>query len=159
MTATTGPARVVIVEDHPVLRRGLHNVLGGAPDLVVVSVGPGAAQAMAEAAVSGVDVVLVDLANVLAGAVEVVLALDPNVPVVVMGQSNEPQQVVEAVRPGVVGYVLEDADPGDLVQAVRAAAAGQAVFSPPVAKALLSGRPQGQQTRSASAHPTAPTGP
>jgi DNA-binding NarL/FixJ family response regulator len=132
--------RVLVVDDHPLVRQGLAAVLGGAPDIEVVgAVADG--KLAADAAVEGeADIVLMDLSmpgmdGVLATAQ--VLARRPTARVVVLTSFAEQSRVLAALEAGAVGYLLKDTEPDDLIQAVREAALGHAPISPRAALALL----------------------
>ena len=135
--------RVLLVDDHPVVRRGLTDLLGGIDDIDVVGAvddGSGAVAAVLELAP---DVVLMDLSMPgLDGtsATRDVVAAAPAVRVVVLTSFAEADQVHGALQAGAVGYLLKDAEPDVLVRAVRDAAAGGAPLSPRAATALLPSR-------------------
>ncbi len=132
--------RVLLVDDHPVVRRGLTDLLGGIDDIDVVGAvddGSGAVAAVLELVP---DVVLMDLSMPgLDGtsATREVVAAAPAVRVVVLTSFAEADQVQGALQAGAVGYLLKDAEPDVLVRAVRDAAAGGAPLSPRAATALL----------------------
>lgn len=135
--------RVLIVDDHPLVRQGLTGVLAGTSDIeVVAAVADGALAA--EAAVAGqADIVLMDLSMPGMDGVEAtaeVLAARPATRVVVLTSFAEQARVLAALEAGAVGYLLKDTEPDDLVQAVREAAAGNAPISPRAALALLPAR-------------------
>ena len=132
--------RVLIVDDHPLVREGLTAVLAGAPDIEVVNAVADGALA-ADAAVAGeADIVLMDLSMPGMDGVQAtgeVLTRHPDARVVVLTSFAEQARVLAALDAGAVGYLLKDTEPDDLVQAVREAAAGHAPISPRAALALL----------------------
>jgi DNA-binding NarL/FixJ family response regulator len=135
--------RVLVVDDHPLVRQGLTGVLAGVSDIEVVdSVADGAGAA--DAAEAGrADVVLMDLSMPVMDGIEAtreVLARCPATRVVVLTSFAEQSRVLAALEAGAVGYLLKDTEPDDLVQAVREAAAGHAPISPRAALALLPSR-------------------
>lgn len=142
--------RVLIVDDHPLVRRGLTAVLGAVADIDVVDAVADGAEA-AEAAASGqADVVLMDLSmpgmdGVVATAE--VLARCPETRVVVLTSFAEQARVMAALDAGAVGYLLKDTEPDDLVRGVRQAAAGEAPISPRAALALLPSHQAPRRTR------------
>jgi DNA-binding NarL/FixJ family response regulator len=88
-------------------------------------------------------VVLMDLSMPRMGGVEAtrrLLAANPGLQVVVLTSFSDQEQVLDAVDAGAVGYLLKDADPTDLLEGVRAAAAGQSPLDPKVARTLLTRR-------------------
>lgn len=139
--------RVLIVDDHPLVRRGLTGVLTGVPDIEVVDAVADGALAADAADAGRADVVLMDLSMPGMDGIEAtgeVLARCPGARVVVLTSFAEQARVLAALDAGAVGYLLKDTEPDDLVQAVREAAAGHAPISPRAALALL---PQRGATR------------
>ena len=135
--------RVVLVDDHQLLRTGLASLLEAADGIAVVGEAGDGEQALAVlAATPDVDVVLMDLSMpVLDGvaATARVRTEHPEVRVVVLSSFAEHARVRDAVAAGAVGYVLKDSTPDELVAAIRAAAGGHAPLDPRVAGALLPG--------------------
>ena len=132
--------RVLIVDDHPLVRQGLTAVLAGTPDIEVVDAVANGALAAEAAVVGQADIVLMDLSMPGMDGVQAtgeVLAARPSARVVVLTSFAEQARVVAALEAGAVGYLLKDTEPDDLVQAVREAAAGNAPISPRAALALL----------------------
>ena len=134
--------RVLLVDDHPLVRHGLTALLGGVADLEVVGSvesGTAAADAVAE---ESPDVVLMDLTMPGLDGVEAtraVLARRPETRVVVLTSTAESDRIVAALEAGATGYLLKDAEPGEIVRAVREAAQGNSPLSPRAALALLPG--------------------
>lgn len=138
--------RVLIVDDHPLVRQGLSSVLESAGDIEIVDAVADGSLAAAAAVAGDADIVLMDLSmpgldGVLATAA--VLAERPETRVVVLTSFAEQARVTAALDAGAVGYLLKDTEPDDLVQAVREAAAGNAPISPRAALALLPPRRTG----------------
>ena len=141
----TGPAepppiRVLVVDDHPVVRDGLRGMLDGQPDLQVVAEAGDGKAALAQVARHEPDVVLMDLRMPEldgAGAIEVLTRRHPSVRVLVLTTYDEDQEIVRAVEAGAVGYLLKDTPREELFRAVRAAARGESVLGPAVAARLL----------------------
>ena len=131
--------RVLVVDDHPLFRDGVVTALAGADDLEIVGEAGDVASAIAATGELGPDVVLMDL-NLPDGsgieAVRELAARHPDVRVLVMTMSTDDDAVVAAMRAGARGYVVKGASRRDLVESVRAVAAGGAVFSPVVADRL-----------------------
>jgi len=135
--------RVLIVDDHPLVRQGLSVVLANASDIDVVDAVADGALAADAAEASRADIVLMDLSMPGMDGVQAtaeVLARCPDVRVVVLTSFAEQARVLAALDAGAIGYLLKDTEPDDLVQGVRDAAAGNAPISPRAALALLPSR-------------------
>ena len=134
--------RVLVVDDHPVVRAGIVGLLAGEPDLDVVGEAGDGEQACAAAAELAPDVVLMDLRMpVLDGAAATarILAAVPAARVVVLTTYETDADILRAVEAGATGYLLKDTPRDDLVAAVRAVAGGETVLSPSVARRLVRG--------------------
>ncbi|MGB3699129.1 MAG: response regulator transcription factor, partial [Gordonia sp. (in: high G+C Gram-positive bacteria)] len=137
--------RIMLVDDHPVVRAGLRAVLSAAADLDVVAEAGTAAEAIAQAGDLSLDVVLMDLrlhgteqheADGVYATQEIRrLADPPNVLILTTYESDA--DIVRAVNAGATGYLLKDAAPETLIGAIRSAAAGETVLGPAVAARLL----------------------
>lgn len=134
--------RILIADDHPVVRSGLRAVFEAEADLEVVGESSRAATAADRAAAGGVDLVTMDLRfpDGLSGveAIRRIRALDDPPEVLVLTNYDDDADILDAVEAGARGYLLKDAPPETLVQAVRSAAAGQSVLAPVVASKLMS---------------------
>ena len=136
--------RVLVVDDHPMVRSGIVGLLDAAPDLEVVAQAADGAAAVTAAAETTVDVVLMDLSMPVldgVGATRQVLAVQPAARVVVLTSFSDRARVGEALRAGAVGYQLKDCEPAELLAAVRAAAEGNVPLDPRVARWLLPTEP------------------
>jgi DNA-binding NarL/FixJ family response regulator len=132
--------RVLIVDDHPVVRDGLRSVIEGEPDMEVVGEAGHGAEALARAAITPVDVVLMDLRMPTMGGVEAIEQLrrtTPSVRVLVLTTFDTDRDVLPAIEAGATGYLLKDTPRDELLRAVRAAHRGEAVLSPAVAGRLM----------------------
>lgn len=119
--------RVMIVDDHPVLREGLREFLEGHDDLEVVGAASDGAEAGRLAAVARPDVVLMDLRMPGADGVEgtkAVLRAVPTARVMVLTALSDLDHIIRALESGAVGYLLKDAPAKDVIAGVRAAMAG-----------------------------------
>ena len=132
--------RVLVVDDHQLVRAGLITLLEAAADIQVAGEAADGQQALAAAAATAPDVVLMDLSMpVLDGvaATRRLLAERPGTRVVALTSFSDRQRVTDILAAGATGYVLKDSRPDDLLAAVRAAADGQVPLDPRVAAALL----------------------
>jgi DNA-binding NarL/FixJ family response regulator len=140
MTGPGGPIRLLIVDDHPVVRDGLRGLFADDPDFQVVGEAANGAEAVARVERVGADVVLMDLRMPEMGGVEAIERLrkvSPAVRVLVLTTYDTDSDVLPAVEAGATGYLLKDAPREELIRAVRAAFAGEAVLSPAVARRLM----------------------
>ena len=131
--------RVLLVDDHPLFLDGVRAAFAGSDDIDIVGEAHDVASALSLVRELGPDVVLMDL-NLPDGsgidATRELLATTPAARVLVMTMASEDDAVVAAMRAGARGYVVKGAGRAELLQAVRAVAAGGAVFSPAVADRL-----------------------
>jgi DNA-binding NarL/FixJ family response regulator len=134
------PIRIVIADDHWVVREGLRMYLGRDPGFEVVGEAEDGRQAVGLALEHHPDVVLMDLLMpVMDGitAIETIRRDAPGIEVVALTSVIDDEQVVAAVRAGAIGYVLKDAHGLELKQAIRAAADGRVHLAPEAAVRLL----------------------
>jgi DNA-binding NarL/FixJ family response regulator len=125
--------RVLVVDDHAVVRSGLRLLLDGQPDIETVGEAESADRAVFEALETKPDVVLMDLVMPGKGGIEgmpAVLAAVPGAKVLVLSMQDDPRYVREAFAAGASGYVLKEAADVELVTAVRAVAAGDRYVHP-----------------------------
>jgi len=139
----TGPIRVMIVDDHPLVRQGLGQLLGADDGFEVVATLDNGRDAAAQVAALTPDVVLMDVSmpgmDGIAATREVLRHL-PSTHVVMLTSYAEDETVISAIDAGATGYLLKDSDPDDLKKGVRAAARGEAPLAPRAARALLGAR-------------------
>jgi DNA-binding NarL/FixJ family response regulator len=134
---------VLIVDDHPALRAGLAGLLEADGDVRVVGSAGGGEEGVALAREHRPDVVLIDLEMPDldgAAATRRIVADDPGARIVVLTSFGDRPRILEALEAGAVGYLLKDAEPDDLLRAVRAAAAGDAPLDPRAAREVLAAR-------------------
>ncbi|MBI2839341.1 MAG: response regulator transcription factor [Acidobacteria bacterium] len=137
--STASAIRVVIVDDHPVVGRGLGAMLGGQPDVAVVAEAGNAAEAATVIARTRRDVVLLDLRLPDASGTEAiakVVAVQPGARILVVSSYSRPGDVRSALEVGALGYAVKDAVDEDVVGAVRTVARGSAFVSPSAADGL-----------------------
>ena len=133
--------RLLIVDDHPIMRDGLRGVFSDDPDFEVVGEAGDGAEAVALAARLAPDVILMDLRMPVMGGVEAITQLraagNP-ARVLILTTYDTDRDVLPAIEAGATGYLLKDAPREELLRGVRAAHAGQPVLAPSVAGALMS---------------------
>lgn len=137
---TTEPLRVLVVEDHPLFRKGVVSLLAAVPDLVLAGVAGSGEEAVAQASELRPDVVLMDLQLPGMSGIEATRAIVADAPamrVLVLTLFEDEESVLLALRAGARGYVLKDAEEEELLGAVRAVARGEAIFGQAVAGRVL----------------------
>ena len=139
------PIKVLVVDDHPVVRQGLRTFLDLQDDITVVGEAADGQSCVDAAAALRPDVVLLDLKMPGSGGVEALHGLreDGNpARVLVITSFTDPVAVLPAVRAGAAGYVYKDVDPPALAAAIRAVHAGHVLLHPDVARLLVAGEAQ-----------------
>lgn len=135
-----GPIRVVIVDDHQLVRSGVRVLLASDPELDVVAEATNGEEGVAAAVAADADVVLMDLSMPVMDGIEATRLLSeqrPEAKVLVLTSFAESERVKAALGAGATGYVLKDAEPEQLLAAVKSAAAGHVPIDPRVARVLL----------------------
>lgn len=132
--------RLLVVDDHPVVRTGIRNCLAAHPDFEVVGEASNGAEALAMACELAPEVVLMDLHMPEMDGMEATRLLRKEVPkakVLVLSVDQKKDTILQVVRSGAQGYVLKDAPPEELVRAIESVARGETFFSSEVAKIVL----------------------
>ncbi|MFG2863637.1 response regulator [Streptomyces sioyaensis] len=141
MTAPATTVRLLLADDHPVVRAGLRAVLETEADFEIVADVPTAEQAVRRAAQGDVDVVLMDLqfgGRMLGSQATAEITARPGAPrVLVLTTYDTDADILAAIEAGATGYLLKDAPPQELAAAVRTAAAGRSALAPTVALRLM----------------------
>ena len=138
--------RIVIADDHPVVRRGLRQLLEAEVGLEIVAEAGDVDSARRYVHGHRPDVLVLDL-NMPGGssldAIPIIRQESPDTQIVVLTMQNEPAYARQALSSGVLGYVLKDAADAELVQAIRAAAAGDSYLNPRLGAKLAAESPPG----------------
>ncbi|MGW6896759.1 response regulator [Streptomyces sp. NPDC054919] len=138
---TDTPIRLLLADDHPVVRAGLRAVLETEAGIEVVAEAPTAEDAVARAAQGDIEVVLMDLqfGKGMNGAeATAAITARPRAPrVLIVTTYDTDADTLRAIEAGATGYLLKDAPPEDLAAAVRTAAAGRTTLAPTVADRLM----------------------
>jgi two-component system, NarL family, response regulator DevR len=140
---TAAPVRILVVDDHTIVRQGLHSILDLEPDFTVVGEAANGEQAIAETARLNPDVVLLDLMlsdRAPAEGLDVCAELrdrHPGVGVVVLTTFLDERLLLGALRRGASGYALKDVDVGELARIIRSVRSGQSAFDPRSAQLVV----------------------
>ncbi|UCU94490.1 response regulator transcription factor [Hydrogenophaga taeniospiralis] len=142
-SATTDTIRVLIGDDHRIVREGLKQILADAPDVMVVAEAQTGPEVLEQVAAlqgrTGLDLVLLDIALPGIDGLDVLQALKrehPKLPVLMLSTYPEKQYAVRCIKLGASGYLNKSADPDDMLAAVRKVAAGGVFLTPTTAEAL-----------------------
>ena len=136
----SGDVRVVLADDHPVVRQGLAALLTSVPNITVAGTAATGREAVRAAVTLRPDVMVMDIQmpelNGIAAAREIA-RVAPEVAVLMLTMFDDDDSVFAAMRAGARGYVLKGAHQDEIVRAIHAAAAGEAIFGPPIARRML----------------------
>jgi two-component system, NarL family, response regulator NreC len=131
--------RIVLADDHTIVRNGLRVLLERQPDFVIVGEASNGREAIEITEQQSPEVVLMDIAMPTMNGIEAtarITAALPKTAVVILSVHSDESYILRALKAGARGYLLKDSAESDLIQAVRAVAAGKAFFSPAVSKVL-----------------------
>jgi DNA-binding NarL/FixJ family response regulator len=146
--------RVLIAEDHALVRAGLIDLLTNRPDVEVVGEAADGEQAVARAAELRPDVVLMDLSMPHVDGIEATRRIGHEAPgtnVVVLTSFSDRERILQALDAGAVGYLLKDLEPDELHRGILAAARGESPLAPKAAHAVISARAQARPSIELSA--------
>jgi DNA-binding NarL/FixJ family response regulator len=135
--------RVLLAEDHGLVRAGLERLLSTVEDIEVVGGAADGQEAVELAAQTSPDVVLMDLSMPGMDGIQAtrkIVATHDDVQVVVLTSMTDRERILAALDAGAVGYLLKDAEPDELIGGIRAAARGESPLAPKAARALLTAR-------------------
>jgi two-component system, NarL family, response regulator NreC len=145
--------KILLADDHNVLRKGLRRILEEQPDLEVVGEASDGREAVNLTNLLRPDIVVMDIAMPLMNGLEAtrqILQRNTDVNVLILSMYSDENYVVQVLRAGARGYLLKDTAEEDLITAVRAVAKGQPFFSPKIAKLLLGDSMQRLRTEGVS---------
>ena len=143
--------RVLIADDHAVVRAGLGKLVDTAADIELVGAAADGEEALLLARETSPDVVLMDLAMPRLDGVEATRRIREacsDTQVVVLTSFTDRERILAAIDAGAIGYLLKDAEPEELISGIRAAARGESPLSPKAASALLAVRAERRPARS-----------
>lgn len=133
------PIRILLADDHNVMRRGLRLLLESQPGFSVAAEADNGREAVEQAAATRPDVVVMDIAMPrLSGtdAAEKIAEMLPSTAIVILSMHADEGYLLRALKAGVKGYVLKDSSEDDLIRAIRSVAEGKAFFSPEISRML-----------------------
>jgi len=142
--------RILLADDHAILRRGLRALLEREPDMEVVGESSDGRDTLKSVEELRPDVVVLDITMPNLNGIEAarqILAKGSETAVLILSMHSDEGYVLRALRAGARGYLLKDAVEGELIQAIRAVAGGKAYFSPEVSRLLVEDYVQGMQQR------------
>lgn len=134
-----GPIRIVLADDHTILRNGLRAVLERQPDFAVVGEAGNGREAIEVVQRERPDVVILDVAMPILNGIEAarrISAEHPKTAVMILSMHSDEAYILKALRVGARAYLLKDSAENDLIHAIRAVSTGKAFFSPAVSKIL-----------------------
>jgi DNA-binding NarL/FixJ family response regulator len=140
--------RVLLAEDHGMVRAGLERLLATVADIEVVGGAADGAEAIELAAETRPDVVLMDLSMPNVDGIEAtrkILDANDAIEIVVLTSLGDRERILAALDAGAIGYLLKDAGPDELIAGIRAAARGESPLSPKAARALVTARAEGER--------------
>jgi NarL family two-component system response regulator LiaR len=134
------PIRIVVVDDHAVVRKGIQALLATEPDLEVVGEGEDGSQAVSLYDQLEPDLLLLDLLMPKMGGIEAIRRIKekyPDARILILTSFAADEDVFPAIKAGALGYLLKDTDPGQLVSAIRQVNDGDSSLSPTIARKVL----------------------
>ncbi len=133
------PLRILLADDHTIMRNGLRLLLERQADFTVVGEASNGREAVELADLKSPDIIIMDVAMPMMNGIEAtarITAASPKVAVIILSMHSDESYVLRALKAGARGYLLKDSAEGDLIAAVHAVAANKAFFSPAVSKVL-----------------------
>jgi len=134
------PLRILLVDDHPLVRNGLRALLSSMIELTVAGEATTGEEAITQAAELQPDIILMDLHMPGLNGIEAtrrILQASPRTGILVLTMLEDDASVFAAMRAGARGYLLKGADQTDVLRAIRVVAHGEAIFSPSIAQRLV----------------------
>ena len=132
--------RVLIADDHPLVREGLRGLISAEPGMELVGEAANGAEAIEKAAGLDPDVILLDLLMPIKSGLEAIIEIkqhNPDARILVVTSFAEDEQIFPALRAGALGYLLKDASPRELLEAIRNVRQGESSLQPAIARRLV----------------------
>ena len=132
--------RILLADDHTVMRRGLRLLIESQPEFSVVAEASDGRQAVQQAEATMPDVAVMDIAMPNLSGIEAaqrIAAAQPNTAIVILSMHSDEGYVLRALKVGAKGYLLKDSAEGDLIEAIKAVHQGKTFFSPEISKMLV----------------------
>ena len=132
--------RVLIADDHPLIREGLRGLLAAEPDLELVGEATDGSEAVEKTDQLRPDVILLDLVMPVKSGIEAIIEIkekDPVARILVLTSFADDEQLFPALRAGALGYLLKDSSPQDLLRAIRSVYRGESSLHPAIARRLV----------------------
>ncbi|GHO72197.1 DNA-binding response regulator [Ktedonobacter sp. SOSP1-52] len=137
---TSEPLRILLVDDHPLVRSGLRALLTSIPEMKVVGEASNGEEAIAQAAELQPDIILMDLNMPGINGIEAtrrIVQTSPRIGILALTMLEDDASVFASMRAGARGYLLKGADQADVLRAISVVAHGEAIFSPSIAQRLM----------------------
>lgn len=134
------PIRILLADDHTVMRKGLRLLLESQPGFSVVAEASDGRQALTQAEATQPDVAVIDIAMPNLSGIEAaqrMVAVLPHLAIVILSMHSDEGYVLRALKVGAKGYLLKDSAEGDLIEAIKAVHQGKTFFSPEISKMLV----------------------
>jgi|SRR5947209_322588 len=134
------PLRILLVDDHPLVRNGLRTLLTSLPDVVVAGEAANGEEAIVLATELKPDIILMDLHMPGLNGIEAtrrIVQASPRIGILVLTMLEDDASVFAAMRAGARGYLLKGADQAEVLRAISVVAHGEAIFSPSIAQRLM----------------------
>ena len=150
------PIRILIADDHQLLREGIRNFLSLEPDFEIVGEATNGEEAVTQAMALRPDVLLLDINMPKANGIEVAGRLKescPEVRILALTIHDDQNYMMNMIQSGAAGYLLKDVEPSMMVQAIRRVAAGESYVEPSLTKKLFQGISNREEKKTATAAP------
>lgn len=135
-----GPIRILIADDHTMVRQGLIQICDAEPDMQVVAEASDGEEACQLALATQPDVVVIDIKMPVLDGVQAsrrMTQANPDLGIIILTMYRQDEYIFEAIKAGARAYLLKDADSEELLQAIRAVAYGEAMLSPAIARKMI----------------------